>query len=344
MDLKGSLKSLPEHGGLYEELREPEKARSEVAWNESRIELQQEDKCESKVDAVIEGNQGNLNENFSVWSDFLYSRFHPRTINVVREYEHGNEEKGFDVFPLGTELWRSEQFQEDFSDKIRQYLEECDNFQGFQILLDANNAFSGLTSACLEYLQDEYERKAVLALPLIPPHYSDYNFDTTEGECKSLIKDSLRVLNIALGFSSLAERSSLFVPLSVGSTGWRQPGPKRNFNHLIYDVSFATGRLIYLLIDFSLQHTSSFQSSAILATAIDTFSLQYRLKGGGYSLSDLCRDLSPQGRKLAAASVCLPFSINEGDYLLDCLDNWDGPLTRTITPNCSIGITCFLVL
>lgn len=45
---------------------------------------------------------------------------------------------------------------------------------------------------------------------------------------------------------------------------------------------------------------------------------------------------------MAAASVCLPFSINEDDSLLDCLDNWDGPLTKIITPNCNIGLLCAL--
>lgn len=55
-------------------------------------------------------------------------------------------------------------------------------------------------------------------------------------------------------------------------------------------------------------------------------------------LSDLCADFTPHGKKMAAASVCLPFSINDGDCLLECLDNWDGPLTRTITPNCDIGM------
>lgn len=46
---------------------------------------------------------------------------------------------------------------------------------------------------------------------------------------------------------------------------------------------------------------------------------------------------------MAAGSVCLPFSVNESDYLLDCLDNWDGPLTKTITPSCRIGISVYSV-
>lgn len=46
---------------------------------------------------------------------------------------------------------------------------------------------------------------------------------------------------------------------------------------------------------------------------------------------------------MGAASVCLPFSVNDGDTLLDCLDNWDGPLTKTITPHCHIGLLICVV-
>lgn len=64
-----------------------------------------------------------------VWSDFLYSRFHPRTIETIKEYQYCNENTPFDAFPLGSALWKTSQFIDDFSDKIRSYIEECDHFQ-----------------------------------------------------------------------------------------------------------------------------------------------------------------------------------------------------------------------
>lgn len=85
-----------------------------------------------------------------------------------------------------------------------------------------------------------------------------------------------------------------------------------------------------------------YHTSAILASALDTVTLKYRLKEGHYSLSDLCVDLNLHNRKLAAASLCLPFSFNEGADLIECLDNWDGPLTQSITPRCTIGIVFFI--
>lgn len=224
---------------MYEEKPDIQETRKDVLWEKDSIDIKARDKCKTTVDALVEGVENvDLDESVSFWSDFLYTRFHPRTINIIKDYDYTNNEKPFDVLPLGQEMWKTMQFQEDYTNKVRQYLEECDSFQGFQVLLDANNAFCGLAISCLEYLQDEYERKSIFAMPVIPAHYSDYIFETVEQKCQSLIKDSVRVLNTALGFSLLAEKSSLFVPLSLGSNGWRQPGPKRNFNHVNYDVSF----------------------------------------------------------------------------------------------------------
>lgn len=81
----------------------------------------------------------NLDEEVRVWSDFLYTRFHPRTVNVINEYEHEGQTSEFDLFPLGRNLWHD---FEDFGDKIRNYVEECDCFQvnfvnvGFRLFLD----------------------------------------------------------------------------------------------------------------------------------------------------------------------------------------------------------------
>lgn len=86
-----------------------------------------------------------------------------------------------------------------------------------------------------------------------------------------------------------------------------------------------------------MQYKYLYHSSAILAAALDTFTLKHRLKSTDFRLIDLCVDLSPHGRKAACASLCLPFSLNEDADLIDCLDNWEGPLSQSITPQCTIG-------
>jgi hypothetical protein len=43
--------------------------------------------------------------------------------------EHTSDKNPFDVFNSGANLWKTEQFQEDFIDRIRLYVEECENMQ-----------------------------------------------------------------------------------------------------------------------------------------------------------------------------------------------------------------------
>lgn len=71
----------------------------------------------------------NLDNAINVWADYLQTRYHPRTVSVINEYEHNCDMKPFDVFNYGASLWKTEQFQDDFIDRIRMYVEECDNMQ-----------------------------------------------------------------------------------------------------------------------------------------------------------------------------------------------------------------------
>ncbi|CAH0555750.1 unnamed protein product [Brassicogethes aeneus] len=327
VDLRDGLKALPEVGELYGGLQLP--STSELNWNENAVEVKKED-CDDKsqflkdlagasnVEEVLNKDY-DFERDVTVWSDYLYSRFHPRTVNVVKQFEYGNVNTPFDVFPLGKEVWKTEQFEEDFTDKIRNYVEECDSFQGFHMLTDCTNAFAGMSSSCLEYLQDEYERKSVLVFPVIPSHFPDNDYETEKERQDSLMSDSIRLMNLALSYNAYNEFSSLFIPLCTSEKGFRQPGLKRSFHNTEYN------------------HKLPYHSSAILASALDTFTLKHRLKTSGFNLVDLCVDLNMVGRKCASASLCFPFCINKNVDLIDCLDQWDGPLTKSITPSCEIG-------
>lgn len=104
------------------------------------------------------------------------------------------------------------------------------------MLSDCTNAFSGLSSGCMEHLQDDYCGKSILAFPVIPSFFPDSEFTTKEQQCHTIINESKRVLNLALGFNAFNAHSSLFVPLCTGSEGWRQPGLKREFYRTTYNV------------------------------------------------------------------------------------------------------------
>lgn len=93
VDLKGSLKTLPVSGGLEEQNVE-----ENLPWNAVEKIKQPEPKkneylknIDSKNPSNVESKQYNLDQEVDTWTDYLYPRFHPRTVNIVKEYQSGNE-------------------------------------------------------------------------------------------------------------------------------------------------------------------------------------------------------------------------------------------------------------
>ncbi|XP_066245946.1 protein misato [Euwallacea similis] len=325
VDLKGSLRTLTQEGELYDSHENASEVTTQ--WQDGKVELKEQEKefknefqndLMTEKPEVVMKKKYNLESEVKVWSDYLYPRLHPRSVNIVDEYEHCNPETPFDSFSLGSELWKYS-FEDNFVDKIRNYLEECDCLQGFHMLTDCTNAFAGLSATCLEYLHDEFEHKSVLVFPSIPAYFPDNDFETAKEQVYSIMNDSVRVINTLLSFNKYVSFSSLFAPLCASQNGWRQPGIPREFYHTNFN------------------HKLPYHSGAILASALDTATLKYRLKASNMSLGDLSCDLTSNGRKAVVASLCLPFSFNADADFIECLDLWDGPLYKSLSPRCSIG-------
>lgn len=194
VDLEGSLKHLPREGELYgsslkrasfedhaktknaDEIDAVKKLKEDLAWQGESVEVVAEEQIPKtefqadleKAEINIEEKDYNLAENVDSWADFLYARYHPRTVNIIRQYRHDSEKQTLDTYSRGAELWQTDQFEDEFSDRIRQYVEECDFLQGFQTIFDSFNGFSGLATKCLEHINDEYG-KANLVVPVYTP-------------------------------------------------------------------------------------------------------------------------------------------------------------------------------
>uniref|UniRef100_A0A1B0DNQ5 Misato Segment II tubulin-like domain-containing protein n=2 Tax=Phlebotomus papatasi TaxID=29031 RepID=A0A1B0DNQ5_PHLPP len=295
VDLKGALVHLSEDGDLYgDESRKKilsggsDALNPQIPWDSQSIEVVREEAAEKPtfqkdLDTTGQANvQGDYEFRNTVksWTDFMYTRYHPRSVNVIREYSHSDEENSFDTFTNGRELWKSGSFGEDFGDKIRQYIEECDNCQGFQVLFDCTDGFSGLTAQCFDDLNDEYG-KCILAYPLIPPQVRNFK------NADSAVTSQIRVVNLSLSFASLIESSSLFVPVSTMAQGWRNVSGSRQFPNVSYDPE------------------NFYQTSAILATFLDTLTLKYRAKDilQPMVLSEFCADLNAYGLKMCSGNL-----------------------------------------
>lgn len=312
MDLKGTLGYLNREGTLYNEKSEDDPV---TLWDENKVELTEEKAPEKssflqsleKSGEETAAKPLDLEKEINSWVDYLVPRFHPRTINVVTEYKHECTDQPFDVFNYGVNLWHSKEFEDDFCDRIRCYVEECDLMQGFQVLLDSQDGFAGLGASCIQHLRDEFG-KSIIAFPSIDARHE-----------QASAKDLIRIVNTALCWQQISEDSSLFSPLCCGDKGWPNAGEPRSFKDLNYDLQL------------------KYHTSALLATALDTLSLRYRLKAHPTSvLSDLCADLNKLGRKAVATSLSLPFPMTVKRDLIDILDDLDAPMWTSLTPNCEI--------
>lgn len=327
VDLSGSLKHLPEDGALYS--TNPQSSsenalssiQKDIFWEEDGIEVVHSDPNTEKPEfqrdlddpeVNMEEKEYNLSENVSTWTDFLYSRYHPRSINVIRDYKHADERDSLDTFSNGKLLWNTEPFQDEFSDRIRQYVEECDFLQGFQNIFDISNGFSGLSLSCMEYLNEEYS-KSILAVPVFTPKSVTYE------NADEAMSNAIRIVNIALTYNSLTEHSSMFLPLSLNGREWKTPGESRKFPQLTY------------------KSDNLYETSSILATYLDTLTLKYRFKNAASHLPGFCSDLTNYGRKLTAGALALPFQMQSEEDLIDCLDKFEGDLFTQISPNTQIG-------
>ncbi|XP_017882951.1 protein misato [Ceratina calcarata] len=319
VDLKGTFGYLKEEGTLYDVPQH--EGIQQSLWNDNKVEIVKEEIVDKtpfirSLDEPSETSESattsisfELENDVNSWVDYLLPRFHPRTLNMIREYEHNSTIYPFDVFTYGRNLWNTEQFSDDFSEKIRVYIEECDLMQGFQIILDSTDGFAGLGVSCMQHLRDEYG-KSILSFPCI-------DSKETESSSSSMIK----ILNTALCWQYTGEYASLYSPLCSAQTAWSNVCDPRVFQHLTYNSQL------------------KYHSSALLATALDTLTIRYRRKEyPNVVLSDLCADLNKLGRKAAATSLTLPFPMTEKTDLIDVLDNFEGPLWTSLTLNCDISM------
>lgn len=232
-----------------------------------------------------------LEGSVRVWSDFLRLHLHPRTISVINQYNHDGESERLEVFGQGETLLQG-QVLEDLEDRLHFFIEECDYLQGFQVLCDLTDGFSGLGSKVTEYLQDSYGGRGILTWGVAPVNHPD----------TSSMKDLYHMMNCALGTLQMANHSSLFCPLTLRGGLCRRPPPPTAFPLLNGDP------LLW------------YHSSSVLALALDALTVSYRLRDCSATMWQLSDALTASGRKVVSAYGSVPFPMMLGGCLPDALD------------------------
>ncbi|XP_045230797.2 protein misato homolog 1 isoform X4 [Macaca fascicularis] len=343
MDLKGSLSSLKEEGGLYRD----KQLDAAIAW-QGKLTTHKEELCPKnpylqdflsaegvlssdgvwRVKSIPNGKGSPplttattpkplipTEASIRVWSDFLRVHLHPRSICMIQKYNHDGEAGRLEAFGQGESVLKEPKYQEELEDRLHFYVEECDYLQGFQILCDLHDGFSGVGAKAAELLQDEYSGRGIITWGLLPGPYH-------RGEAQ---RNIYRLLNTAFGLVHLTAHSSLVCPLSLGGSLGLRPEPPVNFPYLHYDA------------------TLPFHCSAILATALDTVTVPYRLCSSPVSMVHLADMLSFCGKKVVTAGATIPFPLAPGQSLPDSLMQFGGATPWTPLSACGepSGTRCF---
>uniref|UniRef100_A0A674JSB7 Misato mitochondrial distribution and morphology regulator 1 n=3 Tax=Terrapene triunguis TaxID=2587831 RepID=A0A674JSB7_9SAUR len=335
MDLKGSLNSLKQEGCLYGDT----KIDTSVAWQGNLMTHQEDPPAKnlflqdlSKLEGGMSSDGGfspralplskdvsqlptqlhvsqkghQLEGSVRVWSDYLRVHLHPRSIFMIHQYNNDGESSQLEAFGQGESLLHDPTYLEELEDRLHFYVEECDYLQGFQILCDLNNGFSGVGAKVTELLHDEYSGRGILTWGLTP----------VIRNVGVSWKDFYRLMNTVLGIVHLSSHSSLFCPLSLnGSLGLKPEAPV-TLPYVHYDASL------------------NYHSSAILATALDTLSAPYRLHSSQFSMVQLADAFNSSGRKVVAAGAAVPFPMAYGQSLPDALCSYQLAVPWTPLSSC----------
>lgn len=170
-DLKGSLKALPRYGTLYHrtpsnsyepvwsgkisvheadpepknefqmdlEAGEPEAETAHAITDNRTLDHDNGTLDRDSSSGFTEDNKNprekyyNLDEDISVWSDFLGTCLHPKSIQLVRDFVHEESANPFNVFGYGQGIMKDEHFYDEFENNLHFFVEECDRLQGFQV-------------------------------------------------------------------------------------------------------------------------------------------------------------------------------------------------------------------
>jgi len=342
MDLKGSLSSLKEEGGLYRD----KQLDAAIAW-QGKLTTHKEELYPKnpylqdflsaegvlssdgvwRVKSIPNGKGSSplptattpkplipTEASIRVWSDFLRVHLHPRSICMIQKYNHDGEAGRLEAFGQGESVLKEPKYQEELEDRLHFYVEECDYLQGFQILCDLHDGFSGVGAKAAELLQDEYSGRGIITWGLLPGPYH-----------RGAQRNIYRLLNTAFGLVHLTAHSSLVCPLSLGGSLGLRPEPPVSFPYLHYDA------------------TLPFHCSAILATALDTVTVPYRLCSSPVSMVHLADMLSFCGKKVVTAGAIIPFPLAPGQSLPDSLMQFGGATPWTPLSACGepSGTRCF---
>lgn len=178
-----------------------------IVKNEYQIGL---DKGENKLDSLS-------TTNTKYWSDYNKLIYKPSSLHMLDNWEirdgtitnRNTPTLHFDKFNYGQEEFRNQ--EDDILDSFRKLLEECDYFQGMQLVTESESGWSGFTNEFLLSVKDQYFN-----------YTSNNKFNIWSYNLFSPQKlNQFQMLTRIKSMVELSKTSSLVIPLSVDrSSSW----------------------------------------------------------------------------------------------------------------------------
>ncbi|KAF7538318.1 hypothetical protein G7Z17_g12668 [Cylindrodendrum hubeiense] len=268
-DLKGGFGSLRKINALYEPESE---ATPGALWSgPSVVQKQQPLEANAYQQSLDSGSQAPQLTTSTVryWSDFSRAYFHPRSLVQLYDFELNSTTMPFERFAMGSELYNVLDREHELVDRDwRPFAEEADQMQGIQVFTSIDDAWGGFASSYIESLRDEYPKTCIWVWGLQSPML---------GIPRS--KRQLRLVNTAHSIDQLCAQATTLVPVALPET------------------DFPAG--------ISMDSRSQWHTSAAMATAIETATLQTRLTQGTadqpVSLDYMAESLNPAGNQPLAS-------------------------------------------
>ncbi|KAF9110727.1 mtDNA inheritance, partitioning of the mitochondrial organelle [Mortierella sp. AM989] len=291
-DLKGGFGSINKYK-LYEaeSARDQQQQQYDLSWDPSRMETFEEEQFplsayqrhledEELGLATVEEEDNVAMNDAKSWSDFSRVYFHPKSMVTMSGYQLGSEFMPFDVFSYGRAAFiETEKEKESYDENLRLFMEECDQLQGFQVLVDVLDGWGGFATSYLEQLREDYPKSALITYGLSD---SQMGKRTTQREIQT------SAVNETLSMTNLSRLSSLYVPVRAPTQPMLSPeGWSKNIR---------------------LNPSSRYHTSAFISAGIDSALLPGRLRRGSIFMPDMFNLLNWRNNtSVATLSIGLPF-------------------------------------
>lgn len=209
--------------------------------------------------------------------------------------------------------------------------------QGFNLLVDQLNGYSGLAGGVIQYLSDEYEKKVCIGIGLCPPVLP------TSDEAGAGRAFRTRMTNTTLLWNAFNSYASVFTSLGLCQSFCTKDLFPITLPYLKFKVCIMHSLLVlrmYLKLKvLYLQAESYYESSAILATAIDTLlspSISATPAPNSLSIQELASFLNAMGRNMTTVSSSFPFPVEvKRSSFFETLNSSGLDSLRMLTPGVS---------